>query len=252
MVQAFWASIAYFTRLPVPSRLQLGSHDLARGMMFFPWLGLLIGILQAQVYWLCQHFLPQELAVLICILVAIALTGGLHEDGLGDCADGFGGGYGDRQKTMAIMKDSRLGSYGVLAITSIVLWRFTCLTALPSQQILFILPFSQAASRLLALFISWSLPYVSQEGSLSTAKTQFHFSWQAATIAALSTLLFSFLLPVSHGLILSSFLVLTFLALRHTFKKKLGGFTGDCLGASQQLAEAVLLGAWVVICETLS
>ncbi|MFW7381414.1 MAG: adenosylcobinamide-GDP ribazoletransferase [Oligoflexus sp.] len=247
MFNALAASIAYFTRVPLPKKLQLGEMDFVRGTRFFPWIGLLVGLLQVAVIGSLQNIVPYQIAVFLSVVFIIWLTGALHEDGLADCADAFGGGHGDRQRILNIMKDSRLGTYGVLALLVIFVWRIQSINLIPWEQALVVLSFVQTLSRYLALTIAWSLPYARAQEKSTNSKSFINYSHASGLVASLSLFLFLILLPPLFLLPSLLGMMFLFFLLRNFFYRHLQGFTGDCLGASQQIAEAILYTIWMII-----
>jgi len=136
-------AIQYFTRLPVPRWVGYSERQLNDASRYFPLVGILVGLFTGVVFVLTLRVFPQPIAVLLAMLSGILLTGGFHEDGLTDTCDGFGGGQ-DRPQILAIMKDSRVGSYGVLGLVFALLLKFSALAMLPAAQFVAI---SAAASR---------------------------------------------------------------------------------------------------------
>ncbi|MBI3052601.1 MAG: adenosylcobinamide-GDP ribazoletransferase, partial [Betaproteobacteria bacterium] len=119
-------AIQYFTRLPVPRWVGYSERQLNDASRYFPLVGILVGLFTGVVFVLTLRVFPQPIAVLLAMLSGILLTGGFHEDGLTDTCDGFGGGR-DRPQILAIMKDSRVGSYGVLGLAFALLLKLSAL-----------------------------------------------------------------------------------------------------------------------------
>ena len=155
---AFFAALGYFTRLPVPAWVGYSADGLSRAARYLPAIGLLVGGLGGLVFWLAQYVWPQSVAVVLAMVATIALTGAFHEDGLGDTADGLGGGW-DKAKILTIMKDSRVGSYGVIAIVLALLGKFALLATLPAGQMVAALIAAHAISRGCAVTLMATLDY---------------------------------------------------------------------------------------------
>jgi adenosylcobinamide-GDP ribazoletransferase len=236
-LRLFFIAIQFLTRLPVPQSLAASEETLGRATRFFPLVGVIVGAGAALTFWLLHYLLPHSAAVLGAIIFAALITNGFHEDGLADTFDGFGGGW-TKEQTLEIMRDSRLGTYGVLALIFLTLGKYSFLSALPSGQIWRWLIVAHAASRWTVLPLCIWLPYARADGQgklvakqlglaeLITGSMLFFisvllFSWQAALAALLVTCLASLL----TGLY---------------FRARLSGITGDCLGATNQLTEVVL------------
>ena len=133
----FLLAVGFFTRLPVPALPDFQETELNHAARYFPLVGLLVGLMAAVTWWLASWVLPPALAVLCSMAATIYVTGAFHEDGLADSADGLGGGM-DRARQLEIMQDSRLGSYGAIALVGVLLFKFQALSALTPA----ILPFA--------------------------------------------------------------------------------------------------------------
>ncbi len=132
----FLLAVCFFTRLPVPALPDFQEAELNHAARYFPLVGLLVGLMAAVTWWLASWVLPPALAVLCSMAATIYVTGAFHEDGLADSADGLGGGI-DRARQLEIMQDSRLGSYGAIALVGVLLFKFQALCELTPA----ILPF---------------------------------------------------------------------------------------------------------------
>ena len=243
---AFFAAIRFFTRLPAPA---WGGHaaGLDRAAPYLPLVGALIGGLCAAIYWLAQLVLPSEPfrpAVLLAMGAGLYLTGAFHEDGLADTADGLGGAW-DKARILDIMKDSRTGSYGVAALSLALLSKFILLSSLDQVAVPIALLAGHALSRWLALGLMVGMDYARADAAKAApvAKRLSLLVWLVAglPVAAVglylpgSQLVFALLLPL-----------LSALWLARLFARWLGGYTGDCLGAVQQVTElAFYLGLLV-------
>jgi adenosylcobinamide-GDP ribazoletransferase len=246
-------SLAFLSRLPVPSRFFEG-HDgsVSRACRAFPLAGALVAVAPALVLLVLGHHTIAPLVVALLSLALMAgLTGGLHEDGLADCADGLGGGR-DRDHALAIMKDSRIGSYGVLALILSVGLRAACLAALlstaPAAHAALSLVTAAAVSRALMVWHWSALPPARSNGTaVAVGQPQPQarlFALGSAAIVAL----FCLGLPFGPAPLLLSLAVAALSA--HLFTRyvaqKIGGHTGDTIGATQQITETALLCTLVI------
>lgn len=252
----FQLAVGFFTRLPVPSLPDFQEAELNHAARYFPLVGLLIGLISAIVWWLSTLVFPASIAVLCSMAATIYLTGAFHEDGLADSADGLGGGL-DKTRKLEIMQDSRLGSYGAIALIGCLIFKFQALSALPVASLPFALIAAHALSRLAAVYIMATMPYVRSAGKskpLATTLTR-NDLWCASAFGLWSWVGFGCLLWLNHsGLASLEFLSLTGLPValvwwwwRNLLLRNLQGYTGDTLGAIQQLTElAFYLGllAW--------
>lgn len=233
-------TLSFFTRFPLPSPL-VRRHDdnssLADAAAFFPIAGVIIAIFPALIWLVANSFLPSVLAAGLAILSGLIITGALHEDGLADCADAFGGTH-DSDRTLEIMRDSRIGTYGGLALLMSVGLRWLALSTLSPTAGISALLIAHAASRSSMTLAMQFSRYVRKEGLGSTAEGMTNESFMAAIgIALVLAIVFggtSGLIAVLIGFVFA-YLFLEYL------RKRIGGYTGDGLGAMQQTSEITIL-----------
>ena len=243
-------AVQFLTRLPVPSFTNYDPEWLHQSSRHFPAVGLLIGLLCAGVFWLGSVLFTPLIAAVISTVFGIRLTGAFHEDGLADSCDGLGGGL-TRERTLTIMKDSRLGTYGVLGLVSVLLLKITLLAAMPPSVAIVALIIGHTASRLLCISLLALLPY---GGEIEHAKAK----PMAQQLTLLQGVLSSGWLLLAGILVmaifpsgmqqigLSQWLLALSLALiatdymRRLLRRRLDGYTGDGLGATQQLSEVAI------------
>ncbi len=151
-------AVGFFTRLPVPTWRDYQDAHLNHAAKYFPLVGILVGGLGALAYWISHQFLPESVAILISMATTVYVTGAFHEDGLADSADGLGGGW-DREQILNIMVDSRLGTYGAVALFFVLFTKFHLLLAMPTAYIPCALIIANALSRLCAVWIMATLDY---------------------------------------------------------------------------------------------
>ena len=243
----FLLALGFFTRIPVPSFADFQESDLNHSAKYFPLIGIIVGLFGAASYALSAQFLPQNIAVLSSMATTIYLTGAFHEDGLADSADGLGGGW-QREQILTIMQDSRLGTYGAVALFLMLFAKFQLLNSLNSYFVPFALIAGHALSRLSAVYIMASLNYTKPEGKAKPLAT--HINKVDLLVASGFGLLPLVLLSWYFTPWLSDLLAWLKLALcvivpvliswvwwRHKICKWLSGYTGDTLGAMQQIIE---------------
>jgi len=244
---AFLGAIRFFTRIPVSDRVPHSEALLNHATRYFPAVGLLVGLVSVTAFELALMALPKSISVLIAMATSIYLTGAFHEDGLTDMTDGLGGGW-EKLRILEIMKDSRVGSYGVIAITLALALKFACLSEAPILWVPALLITGHAFSRYCAVLIMAGMRYV-REDALSKAKplaTQ--LSGNTLIVATLFGLLPLLWLPFGAIIMSSLCALIATYWLGRKLQKWLGGYTGDCLGAAQQLSEvAFYLGALTVL-----
>lgn len=255
-LRLFLTAIQFFTRLPVPAWVGHSAQQLEQSARYLPLVGAVVGAITAAVLWLAAQALPLPPAVLLGMAAGILATGAFHEDGLSDFADGMGGGH-SKEKALAIMKDSRVGAYGVITLVLVLLLKYQALLALCDK---YSLPLGAASliaahgiSRLMAASLMLTQRYVRDDDSARArpaAQHMSHTSFVIALLTALATLVLLNVTGAPAGAVLAAFiaalLMRVYLAWR--LRKRLGGYTGDCLGAVQQLSElAFYLGLLAAI-----
>ena len=235
MITDFRLALGFLTRIPVSLPGTLPSNALARSMRFFPLVGAFIGAATGGVYLLAAKAVPGLPAALLAIGFGLLLTGALHEDGLADCADGFGGGR-DKESKLAIMRDSRIGAYGTLALILSVGLRAAVLAkfANPSGALIA----AHALSRALLPGLMLALPPASASGLAASAGKVGKADFAIALILAiaLAAPLLKLWLAAVLGVAALAFLLIASLA-----RRQIGGYSGDVLGALQQSTEIAIL-----------
>jgi adenosylcobinamide-GDP ribazoletransferase len=235
----FAAAMAFFTRIPIegPAR---GAWQIADAAWAFPLVGAGIGAVAAFAFLLAQVIgLGNWPAALLSVFAGIALTGGLHEDGLADTADGFFGAR-DREQKLAIMRDSRHGTFGVLAIVASVLLRAAALVGIGDAiHAVLALIAAHAVSRAALPAAMWALSPARAEGLGAAAGTPRAPSVTAAVVIGILIALAA-LGPI-RGVIAVGLLAMTVFVMTGFARRQIGGYTGDVLGAFQQIGEIVML-----------
>lgn len=235
----FLLAVSFLTRLKVPAESP-SPDELQSCRRYFPLAGALIGVLLALFFSVCSWIFPVFLSISLTLAVGIVLTGGFHEDGLADTLDGIGGGF-SVEKRLEIMKDSRLGSYGGLAISASLLIRFCALLALTEfvDGVQIGLIAAAAMSRFAAPLMQVLLPYARIDDSKMhvfkdkpAARDTLIFTLTAIAIAVVVS-------GPGAGILCLVGTLVTVVYLRRWFLQRLGGYTGDTLGATQQLTEIV-------------
>ena len=244
-LRLFLTAIQFFTRIPVPAWVGHSAEQLNQAARYFPLVGMLTGGLCAASLWLAAQILPLSIAVALSMAFGILITGAFHEDGLSDFADGMGGGF-TREKALLIMKDSRIGAYGAISLILVLLIKYQALVELCSRHTLtFIsaaLISAHAVSRLMATSIMATQCYIRDDDSARAKPAAQQLSPASFTIALLTGLaalciLFAAGAQTSalFAAVAAAMTMRIYLAWR--LQKRLGGYTGDCLGAVQQLTE---------------
>lgn len=228
-------AFGFLTRIPVKTPDRLPDGAMARAMWAFPLVGAFIGSLSAATYMLAHRILPEWPSALLALTAGIIVTGALHEDGLADCADGFGGG-GDKEKKLAIMRDSRIGTYGALALILSVMLRGSAMTKFHHvPDALFI---AHCLGRTALPLMMAILPPASSTGVAASVGSP---GWRSTGIALLfgagaTVWLYGF---KAYYPLLAALIAIAAMAL--LAKRQIGGYTGDVLGATEQLVEISVL-----------
>ena len=243
-------AMQFLTRLPIPSFSSYDPQWLHQSSRHFPAVGLLIGLLCAGVFWLGSVLFTPLVAAVISTAFGIRLTGAFHEDGLADSCDGLGGGL-TRERTLTIMKDSRLGTYGVLGLVSALLLKVTLLASMPPSVAIVALIIGHTASRLLCISLLALLPY---GGEIEHAKAKpmaqqltplqglLSSGWLLLA-GVLVTLIFPYTVQqigVGQWLLALLLALIATYYMRRLLRRRLDGYTGDGLGATQQLSEVAI------------
>ena len=234
-IRRLLAAVQYFTRLPVPAWVGHSQSLLDDAARYFPAVGLLVGALAAAVLVAANLLWAWPIAVVLSMITSVMVTGAFHEDGLADAADGLGGSFG-RARALEIMKDSRIGVFGAAALVFALLLKFATLSTLPAATAALALIAGHAASRLGGVLIMATLPYVRDEDTSRSKPLVQQISATSIVVASVTVLLA--LLPLGWKALAGALgtAVATILWRRY-LTRRLGGYTGDCLGAVQQLGE---------------
>jgi len=231
-------AVSFLTRIPIPRSVEFSTANLNAAARYFPTVGLLVGAFAAAIYTLTISLWPVAIAVLLSMVATIVLTGAFHEDGWADSCDGFGGGA-NRERILAIMKDSRIGTYGALGLGLMLALKFAALQQLSSTLILPALLIGHAWSRLLATSYLFDLPYArATDSKVADVATQ--LSMNSLRIAVLSVLPLIFLISLTQAIWIIAVLLVWRWSFGRYCQHRIGGYTGDCLGAAQQVAEVLI------------
>ncbi|MEO4157534.1 adenosylcobinamide-GDP ribazoletransferase [Acinetobacter pittii] len=238
----FWIALQFLTVLPIELRTIPTAQQNGRATLFYPLVGLIIGGILFIVACLLAK-LPILLLTTIILTLWIWLTGGLHLDGLADTADAWIGGFGDKLRTLQIMKDPSCGPIGVLSLVIICLLKFALVYVLIEQHQTLFLVFVPCLGRIVPSILFLTTPYVREKG-LGRSLTD-HLPKTASWIITGFVLLLPLYWELQGLIAIISFLI-NLVYLRHVFIKSIGGITGDTVGAAIEISETVLLFAFVL------
>ena len=242
-LRLFFTALQFFTRLPIPAWVDFDAAWLNQAARYFPLVGLVVAALTATVYALAAWLLPAPVAVILSTAAGIYATGAFHEDGFADMCDGFGGGM-SASRVLEIMKDSRIGAYGAIGIVCMLALKCTTLAYLPPLAAVGALLVAHPLSRLLACALIWRMDYARAEGKAKPlAQTmrsgEFAIAALTAMLAVGAVIASGMLGAPAIGAGALAALVAT-LWLARLFARRIGGYTGDCLGAVQQVSEVMI------------
>jgi adenosylcobinamide-GDP ribazoletransferase len=261
-LRIFFTAFMFLTRLPVPRFTDHSPEYLEKSVKYFPIVGWVVGGISALTFLVFNKYISEDIALAASIIAGILTTGAFHEDGFADVCDAFGGGW-TKEKILLIMKDSRLGTYGVIGLIAILASKFLLLQELPKftpdashpstnifynyRYFIFVLLAAHAVSRFMPVIIIQFYDYVTDpEGSKSkpvaTRKPGPVLLLIAAVFAGIPFLFLSW-----HFLLAVIPVVLIAFNLAKYFKKWIGGYTGDCLGAIQQVSELTFYLSVIIV-----
>lgn len=261
-VRTFFSAMMLLTRLPVPKFTDHSPEYLQHSTKYFPAIGWMVGAISAFTFLVFTKYISEDIAIVASIVAGILTTGAFHEDGFADCCDAFGGGW-TKEKILLIMKDSRLGTFGVIGLIGILATKFLLLKELPKftpdldnpstnifynyRYFLLTIIAAHAVSRFMPLLIVKSYEYVtdpdnSKSKPIATSKPGLVTFLVAGFFTAVPFVFMSwhFLLPVIP-------VIFAAYSLAGYFKKWIGGYTGDCMGAIQQVSEIVFYLGTIIV-----
>ncbi|WPO79249.1 adenosylcobinamide-GDP ribazoletransferase [Flavobacterium sp. KACC 22761] len=258
----FFTCLMFYTRIPCPKNITHHPDYLNKATRYFPFIGWIVGSISFLAFYIFSSFLSVETAVVLAIIASILTTGAFHEDGFADVCDGFGGGW-TKEKILLIMKDSAIGAYGAIGLVLLFLAKFKLLSESvlifknDDNYFLIYLFFISAhsLSRLSAISIIFTHEYSRDDATSKSKPIAKQHTWKEifgsfffGLLPLLALSYFSFEIKTILILI-PVFLTRYFLA--RYFQKWIDGYTGDCLGATQQVCEVIfylsLLFIWKFI-----
>jgi adenosylcobinamide-GDP ribazoletransferase len=252
-LRIFFTALMFYTRIPCPKWVDHDAAYINKATRYFPFIGYIVGGISFMVF-LAAAFLFNPLAAIVFSLIAgVLVTGAFHEDGFADVCDGFGGGW-TKAKILEIMKDSRVGAYGVIGTILLLLLKFSALNQIvlllqryePRHLIYFVLVFItyHSLARLTAITIVFTEVYAKEDEESKAKPIAQAYSYKEvfwAFIFGLAPLIaLSYFLNWYFLLTVLPLIVLRFFMIRY-FNKWIQGYTGDCLGAVEQIAEVVVM-----------
>jgi len=234
----FLIAVMFYTRIPIPFSVNHSQAMLDESSRYFPFIGWIVGGLSALVFVLAYKIFPLQVALIISMISSIMITGAFHEDGFADVCDGFGGGM-KSQDILTIMKDSRIGTYGTIGLIFILLFKYILLLEMSPQWIPFVLIAAHSTSRFAANIFKYTHNYVKENEDSKAKPMSKRISPMNLGVSALFGLLPLLLFKQFSIILVPLSMLCVLLLLSRYFQQRIGGFTGDCLGATQQVCEII-------------
>lgn len=237
-IQIFLTAIMFFTRIPCPKWVDHNAEYLKKSAKYFSLVGIIVGSIGALVFYGFSYMFSTEVSLLLSMVSTIYVTGAFHEDGFADVCDAFGGGW-TKEKILLIMKDSRLGTYGVSGLILILAIKFSTLRETPIQLIPLTIIAGHSLSRFIATTLIYTHPYVRETDDSKAKPAAKNITLSMVVVSAIFGLvpLLFFKTPLIFLTLIPCYIAKVYLGAK--FKKWIGGQTGDCAGAVQQLCEVV-------------
>lgn len=233
--QAFLITLQFLTILPVKLSTPVSSSAMGRSLLFYPLVGLFLGVVLIASEWLLSSQDPLVSAALVLTLWVV-LTGGLHLDGLADSSDAWLGGLGDKARTLAIMKDPACGPIGVLALLLVLLLKFVAIVSLIETQQAIAMLWAVVLARTAMPLLFLTTNYQREQGLGSAMQAAMPENAVRAML-----LIATAVLVILAGIGVMLVTLVAFLLLRYLMERRLGGFTGDTAGAMIELLETTVL-----------
>ncbi|HBX44495.1 adenosylcobinamide-GDP ribazoletransferase [Limibacterium fermenti] len=230
----FFHALMFYSRIPA-GKIDYSEENLTKAFRYFPVVGILVGAIGGGVFLLFRLIFPDAVGIAAALAAMTLATGAIHEDGFSDFFDGFGGGQ-TKERILAIMKDSTVGAYGVTAIVLLFLIKFSILSAISPASMLPALIAAHASSRVMPVVLINTSQYARKENS-KAMHTRHRTDGVTFSLALVFGALPLLLIPWQTAVILIPAYALIWFLLKRYTERKIGGFTGDVLGAMQQFSE---------------
>ncbi|MBU0480907.1 MAG: adenosylcobinamide-GDP ribazoletransferase [Proteobacteria bacterium] len=244
-IKGLFAAIRFLTVLPVPGKIGVETDDLAGSLVWFPVVGLLIGLISGGLLYLVAPLMPASLAAVLAVALLAVFSGCLHLDGVADCGDGFFSSR-PRERILEIMRDSHIGAMGVIAIFFVLAVKVSSLMVVSSGELWKIVCIMPVAGRAGIILMMNLLPYARPDGGLATVmygrKRIEHLLWALALL-----FLAGWFIAGTTGLLAAADAMVLLLVLSYYVHLKIGGATGDTLGAACEFSEAAFAAIFVCL-----
>jgi adenosylcobinamide-GDP ribazoletransferase len=255
-IKILFTAIMFYTRLPCPDWVNHRDEYINEATRYFPLIGWIVGFIAGLVYLTGSYLFDTNIGLILSMVASVLTTGAFHEDGFADVCDGFGGGW-TKERILEIMKDSRIGTYGVVGILLLLALKFFSLHLLLISVkdfpylVIMIFVTAHALSRFIASTFIFTHLYVREEANSKAKPVATQLNYANLAVAGIFTLLpliaFSWQSQTPALLFIIFPAYLSKIYLSRYFTKWIGGYTGDCLGATQQVVEVVIYLSFILI-----
>ena len=246
----FFAALMFYTRVPVPAWAEYDPVFVNRATRYFPIIGWLVGGVAALVVYGLSGVFPASVCVVLSMIVSVLMTGGFHEDGFADTCDGFGGGW-TQERILTIMKDSRIGVFGAVGLVLLLLLKYTTTAEMVGLQVGYAgraIVLAHVLSRFTAATVIRTHDYARADATSKVKPVAKAITTRDLLIGGAFTLPTFLLFDTPWVLLTIPLAYLTKGYLAAYFQKWIGGYTGDCLGATQQIVEVAVLLYCLALC----
>jgi len=238
----FLAALRFLTIIPLPGRRQISPEEVGRSIVYFPLVGVIIGLILVGLNWLLGLALPSALVNVLLVVSLAAISGGLHLDGFVDTCDGMVG-HKTVEERWQVMKDSRAGAFGIIGVCCLLLVKYVALNSVPASWLMPTLLLMPAVSRWAMVYAVFAYPYAKPSGLGKVFKQEASLSgFLVATVIALAI---TVILAQLSGLVIMFGISIIVMAVAFYLKGRFGGLTGDTYGAINEIAEVCVL---IMVC----
>lgn len=236
----------FFTRIPCPKNIDHSPKILTKSSRYFSFVGIVVGLFGALIYYLAEFLFNDTISILLSMIATVWITGAFHEDGFADVCDGFGGGW-TKEKILTIMKDSRVGTYGIVGLGLLMALKFQSLIQFDVYTCVIAIISGHAISRFAATTLIYTEPYVQDIDKSKVKPSAIGITKKDVLICAIFAIIPMILFfNISIFLVFIPVMIAKYLLAKY-FHKWIGGHTGDCAGATQQITEVVFYLSLLII-----
>lgn len=237
-IQIFFAALRFYTRIPCPRWVEHSQEYLNESSRYFPFIGWIVGAVAAVTFHAALLLFSIPISIILSMIAAILTTGAFHEDGFADTCDGFGGGW-TKEQILDIMKDSRIGAYGTIGLIMILLLKFLLLSEVPVSYMTAVLVAGHSLSRFAATTVQYRYRYARDNDDSKAKPMARKITLRNLFIAAVFGIFPILLLGHAYGFLLILPVLSAAYLLAQYSQRRIGGYTGDSLGATQQVCEVI-------------